>query len=934
MPVLELVHVDSSSELRWYRDNQSLDPPIPLTDEVRAELGAVEKAFDSLFAGQHGYVDPDELRGLGRRLYDRLLAPVWPQLKVGSNRELLLRSDDPRLLNLPLELIEAPDSNGVPIGCDSRWAILRVPLDAPAVEPATEPAPLRLLVSISAPTNQKLLRYEHEEDLLVRVTSRLGQNVALLPFTETGGVDELERLVADQRYRPHVVHLSGHGILKDGHGYFAFEDERGHTHLCRADDLGRQVFLGSSVRCVVLSACHAGEAAAGGLPGQMVKSGVPLVLGWGAAVGDDAATAFGTVFYEYLGRRLEVPAAAAKARDTIWRDRRLKKGGHEFWDPTFALARLFAAGPNVGLIDRKLPVQAYEGPKSVRELLDDDIKGLREGLIGRRRIQQQLIPALRDGDLVFVVLYGFGGAGKSTLATRMASRLREAGYEAFGAKAEQRVTPAEAGQWFLHNKLLPALARPFVEAEPSLFERISDGKLPVPERIRLAVREWNKRKLLLVIDNFEDVLDLATRTIADPELLEAYRILARDLGGQARAIVTCRFEVASTPARPGVLQRELDDLSHPEFLRFLRQDPTVDRRYLAGEIPAAMIESLFRTFGGLPGYLDLVRGYLETADLSDWDADEPEWNDLEEKRQKYCEERILPRLYELLPELARQVASRLAISELPIPVEALTETVAGLTTDIAEAAQQAARYGLVQKFEDPAGPLLFHVPGLIGKWLSGDSRLSPEEAIQTHARLARFWKSAFDADRENELRVTFDSELWACRVHALAGNVIPELNWSSTRLANRLERISRWQEARELLDEIRPEHRDAGTLHALATIDVRQGRYPEARAGFEQSLVIRRELKDRAGEGATIYQLGFVAWKMGRKREALPLVALAFQILQVIGSGDAKVALKNLAAMCSELEFTEDQIAELQRTTAEAYQQDRDDRLIREAFGE
>jgi hypothetical protein len=37
--------------------------------------------------------------------------------------------------------------------------------------------------------------------------------------------DELGKLVSS--LKPHVVHLSAHGVMQDGVGHFAFEDERG-----------------------------------------------------------------------------------------------------------------------------------------------------------------------------------------------------------------------------------------------------------------------------------------------------------------------------------------------------------------------------------------------------------------------------------------------------------------------------------------------------------------------------------------------------------------------------------------------------------------------------------------------------------------------------------------------------------------------------------
>jgi hypothetical protein len=56
---------------------------------------------------------------------------------------------------------------------------------------------------------------------------------------------------------------------------------------------------------------------------------------------------------------------------------------------------------------------------------------------------------------------------------------------------------------------------------------------------------------------------------------------------------------------------------------------------------------------------------------------------------------------------------------------------------------------------------------------------------------------------------------------------------------------------------------EAGSLHQIASIDVNQGRYDEARAGFDASLRIRWAIGDRAGEGASYLQLGMLAHQIG-----------------------------------------------------------------------
>jgi hypothetical protein len=112
-----------------------------------------------------------------------------------------------------------------------------------------------------------------------------------------------------------------------------------------------------------------------------------LAVGWGLPIGDETATEFATTFYHELAAGQRVPAAMAKAREAIWRTHRQREKDFEFWDITFALARLYACGDDPDIIDAQAPLRKYEGPKTQYMLLGDDIKGLKEGFIGRRREQ-------------------------------------------------------------------------------------------------------------------------------------------------------------------------------------------------------------------------------------------------------------------------------------------------------------------------------------------------------------------------------------------------------------------------------------------------------------------------------------------------------------------------------------------------------------------
>ena len=168
--------------------------------------------------------------------------------------------------------------------------------------------------------------------------------------------------------------------------------------------------------------------------------------------------------------------------------------------------------------------------------------------------------------------------------------------------------PLEAGRATL-TRLIGELDDAFIRAgRDDLHRQLTDGNLPQAQRLRLAVKGLNELSLLVVIDNFEDALELETRRIADPDLAEFYRSLATGLTRGSRVIVTCRYLPDGTPTDlPTVLHLPLPDLEESNFQKFLRRDEVVDGRISAGELPPALIHDLYRRLGGTPGFLENVR---------------------------------------------------------------------------------------------------------------------------------------------------------------------------------------------------------------------------------------------------------------------------------------------------------------------------------------
>jgi len=166
---------------------------------------------------------------------------------------------------------------------------------------------------------------------------------------------------------------------------------------------------------VFLNACQTSQASTAGLCQELVRAGLPLAIGWAASVADDRATSFAETFYRELLAGEAVPTALALARLKIQHEGFFAKAvaGQDGQDGTFVLPQLYCSQPVELLFDPALPQQPYEGLRTVYQRLPGGVEGLQEGFVGRRREQQQLLPALRTGESTVVVLHGVGGRGRA-----------------------------------------------------------------------------------------------------------------------------------------------------------------------------------------------------------------------------------------------------------------------------------------------------------------------------------------------------------------------------------------------------------------------------------------------------------------------------------------------------------------------------------------
>ena len=322
-----------------------------------------------------------------------------------GRRPLLFVSAEPGLLNLPWELLPGRDGSFSWPMAAGRCGGPRGPI---CRRPRRRASPGRC-GSCSWPARRSTagLDYEREEEFILRIADRLGDQIHL-EIAEAGTFDELQQLISE--LRPHVVHLSGTAHARrngtgpigrrrrspfrrsdqddrsqspfrgGGGGHFAFEDERGRSDS-RCAQMADGLFAGQGVRLVFFSGCQTAQAGAAGLCQTLTATGhVPIALGWGDSIADRWATEFARSFYHELAAGQPIDRAVGEARRQLLAQGRVRLGGADLLDASFALPQVYAAESVEGLVDERLARDAPPRPGVRYQLLGDNIRGFAKAL--------------------------------------------------------------------------------------------------------------------------------------------------------------------------------------------------------------------------------------------------------------------------------------------------------------------------------------------------------------------------------------------------------------------------------------------------------------------------------------------------------------------------------------------------------------------------
>ena len=170
------------------------------------------------------------------------------------------------------------------------------------------------------------------------------------------------------------------------------------------------------------AACATSEPAPLSMAASMIQSGFPAVLGWDGSVLDSAASSFAAKLYAHLANRDSLEQSVAMARQEMLQSD--SKAEQRDWHlPRIWLGKA-GGGPIVGGKKKRSLDTATAGHQEFLDKKHQVPVASFEQFVGRRREIQTALRVLRQGEFGALALLGMGRLGKSSLAARIANRLR------------------------------------------------------------------------------------------------------------------------------------------------------------------------------------------------------------------------------------------------------------------------------------------------------------------------------------------------------------------------------------------------------------------------------------------------------------------------------------------------------------------------------
>jgi CHAT domain-containing protein len=550
------------------------------------------------------------------------------------------------------------------------------------VEEQPENRALNLLFMATSPLGiEPELYFETEEAQILQATKR---TPLYLRVEESGSLEELGYLIKEYPSRNFdVVHLTGHATFQKEKPCFITETEYGQPEYSSAKEIANAL-QEPMPKLVFLSGCRTGYSRDGAIPSMaeaLLNQGATAVLGWGQKVKDTDATTAASCLYQELSAGKTVTEAVSLTYKAL-----IKCKARD-WH----LLRLYVAETLPGALvtplrtPRRKPAPRHSTTVEFRDPQGKLRVATRENFVGRRRQLQNCLRTLKtDYEKVGVLIHGFGGLGKSTIASRLWERLPE---------HEKVFWWRQIDESSLVNQLADQLKNS--EQRTALMD--------IHEKLKYRLRnlfcqlnEVGDKPFLFVLDDFEWNLEprkgrygYVLKTVV-AEALEALVWAIQKADFRHRIIITCRYDFESNLLKQ-FYKQPLESFRKSELQKKLNRLESFNDE----DIDQAVIEKALRFADGNPRLLEWLNDDILPKEYVDSRLGELEANPEEWKSRIIWED-----LYEQIDPSLERILSHCLVFELPVPwsaLEAVCESISGYKEQL----NRAVELGLIEVSPEP-----------------------------------------------------------------------------------------------------------------------------------------------------------------------------------------------------------------------------------------
>lgn len=455
--------------------------------------------------------------------------------------------------------------------------------------------------------------------------------------------------------------------------------------------------------------------------------------------------------------------------------------------------------------------------------------------VGRKQEIMWLRHMIDEG-VSALLIQGYGGLGKSTLAQKLLSQYQAQGYQVITFQG--KVTP---------EMILESILETFTGQSSSG----NSTHLQLESKFRLVLEHYLiPHKVILFFDNFEDNQVQYQGDITSTSLLHYLQVISQGLfQDQSCMLFTSRYSFPNLK----VSQLKLNELNHQEAFEKMTYLKNLS------ELSKELKQKILQLIGGHPQALELLNQVLNESNLS-WDKLERLY--LKPVQSLTNNNLLLEILWSHLSDVEQEILQAAAVFRLRVSSVALESVL-----------DQSLSAELLKRLQDislihTSDSGLHYVHRITAEFVLDRQRISPIQSEQLHARACRFYEQALQQERTLEHYVE-------ARYHALeSGDVrraaqISIATQDLLRLKGYIE--GAWELNQEILTMIEDSDIHGACYHNLGIIASECGRWDEAMTFYDKAIVLFQEIGNQHFLAKTTHQQGLVYQSQGNYKRAREL---------------------------------------------------------------